>query len=133
MSYNHCSSENYSRNLLTHLADKLTGPCSIDIAVHIVKNLVCYMLQRNIHIAADLWIVRHLVKHIFRECSRIRIMYPYPLDSFHLRKFLEKFCQCTTSVKIQTIICSILGDDDQLTHAAISQFASLLHKSLHWY
>jgi hypothetical protein len=40
MTDNHCSSQNNSRNLFTHLTYKFPGPSSGHMPVHIVKNLI---------------------------------------------------------------------------------------------
>ena len=109
MADNHGSTQHNARDALSHLSDECSCPCPVHMPVHVVKHLVGDMLQRNVHIPADLWVVRHLVEHILREIGRIRIMDTYPLDSVDLRKLLEKLGKSPAVIKVDTVVRSILG------------------------
>ena len=80
------------------------------------------MLQRDVHIPADLRVSSHLVQYVFRKIRRIRIMYPYPPYTLNIREFLEKSRESTFVVEVKSVISSVLSNEDQFLHAGPGKF-----------
>ena len=98
--------------------------------MHHVQHLVSHMLQRNVHIPTHLRIRGHLVEHIFREISRIRIMHTQPLYTVNLRQPLEQLSESTPVIQVQSVISGVLSYQHQLPDALRSKHRSLLHQFL---
>ena len=72
----HCGPQYNTRNLISQFSDQCPRPLTVDVPVHLVKNLVGDVLERNVKVFADFRITSHLVKHILREISGVGIMDP---------------------------------------------------------
>ena len=57
-------------------------------------------------------------------------MYTDPFDAIDLREFLKKFGKGSAMIKVKTVVCRILSNDDELPYSVFSKSFSLLYEIL---
>jgi len=89
------------------------------------------VLHGYINVSTDLGIINHHAENLIREHRGISIHQPNPLDPLDLRQAPEECWQFSFSCTVNTIICRILRDEDQLLHTALSESSRLGEHLIH--
>ena len=110
--------------------EQLQGHLMIVKSPHCLENFRRCMLERKIKIRDKLFEFGEPLEMLFRKQIWIEIQHPIvkiPLQ--HINSF-QKFKKLTLSIQIDSIPCTILGDQDQLPHPRSNQIASLCNHRL---
>ena len=131
MSHYHSGTQGHARNLFTKSRYEFSGPRPIHVTTHIRENHVAYVLKRDVEIFADLRVMCHLFKHVFRKVVGIGIMNPYPVNLLYRREFFDKFGKRPSAIEVEPVIGGILRYQNKFLHALRGQYLRLLHQFLH--
>ena len=72
------------------------------------------MLNRNIEIMADLFLLFDYLNQFLRNLLRITVQKSYPLYAFYLTEFYEKLWKLLLTIQINSVQRSLLCHKDNL-------------------
>ena len=72
------------------------------------------MLKRKIDIINNLFLIFDCCDKLIGDSVRITVKKSYPLDAVNFTKLVKKLGELELSVKIKTVACCILCDNDKL-------------------
>ena len=119
--------QHHSGHLAAQPFNESPRPGAVNIAVHAGKHFVGDMLERDVHVTADLGIVRHLPEDVLREALGIGIVDADPLYFRDFGKGAEHIGQPSASIEVEPVIGGVLGDEQQLLHSLRGEGPGLLH------
>ena len=91
------------------------------------------MLQRQIYVMTDLWVVAHQLEKLDRESQRIAVMQANPLDAVDFGKLLHQLNDMRLPVDVVAVICKVLSNEYQLFNAFLRKIFGLFHEVFHWH
>ena len=89
------------------------------------------MLQGEIHILYDLRLLRKNLDEFIAKIFRITVEYPNPCNLINLRQCLKQCGKHRFMIEIQTIVCTVLCDENNLPHATSRKVLHLRDNILH--
>ena len=128
--YKRCSKRN-SGNLTAKLRNKLTQGLFVALSVHALQYLSVAVLHRDIEIFHYLILTLHAVDKLVCDALGIAVQQAYPLQPVYLAKLVQQLRQRKLSVKVKTVACRILCNDDQLLNSVSGEQLSLIDDILH--
>ena len=104
---------NFRSEPLNRFANRLRSR----MTVHIGKNAVADVLQRNVQVIADLFFASDRLDQFLCNFVFIAVQKAYPADSFDAAEFSEQLRQNQISVQIDAVSRHILSDENQFRTA----------------
>ena len=126
MAGNECCSDNSFRNFISDLIKTASvSALSCDRFIY-PEHIISNMLNRNINILADSWIIPDQWNKSHWKVCRIEIMQPYPFKRFNFQQSGDQFRKQLFFVEVKPIIAEILGNENQFFNSLIQQVLRLL-------
>ena len=100
-------------NIIHHVFNMLPRT----MAVHVLEQTWCNVLNRHIDILNDLIVGKHRIDQFFRYGIRISIKNADPLEPIDLAQCAKKFCKHWLSVKLCAVSGCILRDQRKFFHS----------------
>ena len=123
--------ENDIRNLFAEFTDDIDQFLFRCAASHSLKNTVRRMLDRNVQIMADLFLIADRLDQLIVDLLRITVENTDPADSFDLTEFLKENVKRFFAIEIFAIYGCFLCYQDQLFHTLLCHILCLRDQTLH--
>ena len=102
-----------------------------DMALHAVEHVVADMLQGDVEVLADIFLLPHHPQQVPREMRRIGIVQSYPFHALNVGHLLHKFCNMLLTVDVHAVIGQFLRNDIKLLDTLTDHPTHLIEDLLH--
>ena len=117
--------------MFADILHKTDGLLTIHATAHGLKDVRADMLQWQVNVMANLWILAHQVEKLIGKTQRIAVMKADPLEAVDVTKGFHQLNNVRFAVNVVAVIRQVLCDKNKLFHALFDQSLSLLNQVGH--